>query len=421
MIVAYLVNQYPHVSHTFIRREIVGVEAAGATVRRFAIRPPGKDVVDPADIEERTRTRSLLAAGKVALVLAAIAMFFRHPVRWIRAFAAAWRMGRAANRRVRHIIYLIEACLLVRWLRECEAQHLHTHFGTNPAAVALLTRILGGPPYSFTVHGPEEFDRPDALSLRDKIARAAFVVAISSFGRSQLFRWARLEDWNKIRIVRCGVDAAFLDAGPLPAADNSRLVCVGRLAEQKGQLLLVAAAARLAAAGYEFELVLAGDGPMRSMIEDAIRTHGLTNRVRITGWLSNDAVRREMAAARAVVLPSFAEGLPVVLMEALAIGRPVVTTYVAGIPELVHDGVNGWLVPAGDVAALTTALTQALDATPDELEAMGVAGAEAVQQAHNAANEAAKLAAFFRAPNTTEVNTSATELTPRLATGRGVS
>ena len=406
MIVAYLVNQYPHVSHSFIRREIVGVEVAGVTVHRFAIRPPGNDLVDPADIAELAQTRSVLATGKVTLVLGAILMLVRHPVRCVRAFAVAWQMGCAANRRLRHIVYLIEACLLVRWLRECKAEHLHAHFGTNPAAVARLTRILGGPAYSFTVHGPEEFDRPDSLSLRDKIAGAAFVVAISSFGRSQLFRWARFEDWNKIRIVRCGVDAAFLEAGPLPVTDNARFVCVGRLTEQKGQLLLVAAAAQLATAGYEFDLVLAGDGPMRSVIEDAIRTYDLSNRVRITGWLSNDAVRREMAGARVVVLPSFAEGLPVVLMEALAIGRPVVTTYVAGIPELVRDGVNGWLVPAGDVAALTGALAQALEATPEELEAMGTAGAEAVQHAHNAAHEAAKLARFFRDPTAPEVAAS---------------
>jgi glycosyltransferase involved in cell wall biosynthesis len=397
MIVAYLVNQYPHVSHTFIRREIAGVEAAGVAVRRFAIRPPVKDLVDPADLAERDRTRCILAAGKLQLLCALFLAFVRNPVRWLRAFRTAWRMGGAAGHRVRHIAYLAEACVLARWLRDCGADHLHAHFGTNPAAVALLTRILGGPPYSFTVHGPEEFDRPESLSLREKIAGAAFVVAISSFGRSQLFRWARLEDWDKIRIVRCGVDSAFLDTGSLPVPDVPRLVCVGRLAEQKGQLLLVAAAARLADAGHRLELVLAGDGPMRPQIEEAIRTHGLGDSVRITGWLSNDAVRAEMAAARAVVLPSFAEGLPVVLMEALALGRPVVTTFVAGIPELVRDGVNGWLVPAGDVAALTSALESALGATPAELAAMGAAGAEAARAAHDAAREAAKLAALFEA------------------------
>jgi glycosyltransferase involved in cell wall biosynthesis len=419
MIVAYLVNQYPHVSHTFIRREIAGVEAAGLTVRRFAIRPPGKDLVDPADAAECVRTRSLLAAGKFRLLLAALLMLVLHPIRCLRAFRAAWRMGGAAGRRTRHLIYLVEACLLVRWLRGCGAGHLHTHFGTNPAAVALLARILGGPPYSFTVHGPEEFDRPEALSLRDKVAGAAFVVAISSFGRSQLYRWARLEDWGKVRLVRCGVDGAFLAAGPLPVPDVPRLVCVGRLAEQKGQLLLVAAVARLADAGRDVELVLAGDGPMRPDVERAIREQNLGDRVRITGWLSNDAVRAEMAAARAVVLPSFAEGLPVVLMEALVLGRPVVTTHIAGIPELVRHEVNGWLVPAGDVAALTAALGDALGATPDELAAMGAAGAKAARAAHDASREAAKLAALFT--NAGRDGEKAVEAGSRRAAGRVAS
>jgi colanic acid/amylovoran biosynthesis glycosyltransferase len=395
MIVAYLVNQYPHVSHSFIRREIAGVEAAGLDVQRFAVRPAG-EVVDPADRVERDRTRSILAAGKGRIALAGIAAFVRNPVGWLRAFGAAWRLGAAAGRRLRHLVYLAEACLLVRWLRECGAIHLHAHFGTNPAAVALLTRLLGGPPYSFTVHGPEEFDRPDALSLGEKIAGAVFVVAISSFGRSQLYRWARPDDWAKVRVVRCGVDAAFLGSNPIPIPSTPRLVCVGRLAEQKGQLLLVAAAAKLAAAGHEFELVLAGDGPMRPLIEAAVQEHDLADRVSITGWLSNDAVRAVMTASRVVVLPSFAEGLPVVLMEALALGRPVVTTHIAGIPELVHHGVSGWLVPAGDVDALVYALADALSATPDELADMGAAGAEVVRSRHDAQREAATLATLFR-------------------------
>ncbi|VTU01961.1 glycoside hydrolase : Glycosyl transferases group 1 family protein OS=Lyngbya aestuarii BL J GN=M595_2125 PE=4 SV=1: Glycos_transf_1 [Gemmataceae bacterium] len=417
MIVAYLVNQYPHVSHSFIRREIVGVEAAGVTVKRFAVRPPGADIVDPADRAEVARTRSLLGAGKPALLLAVLGMLLAHPVRWFRALRTAWRLGGAAGKRLRHLIYLVEACLLVRWLRECRAEHLHTHFGTNPAAVALLARTLGGPPYSFTVHGPEEFDRPDALSLREKIAGAAFVVAISSFGRSQLYRWARYEDWGKVRVVRCGVDATFLDDGPLPPAENTRFVCVGRLAEQKGQLLLVAAAARLAEAGHDFELVLAGDGPMRREVEAAVHEHGLEGRVRITGWLSNAQVRAEMVAARAMVLPSFAEGLPVVIMEALALGRPVVTTFVAGIPDLVRDGETGWLVPAGDVGRLADALAAALDATPEELAVMGAAGAEAVRAAHNAATEGRKLAALFASGG--KHSDDAAEPAPRLSIAGG--
>lgn len=389
--VGYLVNQYPHVSHSFIRREIAGVEAAGISVFRFTVRRPNVELVDPQDRKEAEETRVLLDTGPVRLAVAVAVAVVTRPVRMMRAARRAWRLGGRSGRRLRPFVYLAEACLLRRWLVRDRVQHLHAHFGTNSTDVALLCRELGGPPYSFTVHGPEEFDRPEALSLGDKIAAAAFVVAISSFGRSQLFRWSRPEDWAKIRVIRCGVDAAFLQDGPLPVAAGDRLVCVGRLAEQKGQLLLIEAAARLARLGVGFELVLAGDGPMRPVIEAAIAGHQLRSRVRITGWLSNDAVRAEIAASRVVVLPSFAEGLPVVLMEALALGRPVVTTYVAGIPELVRDGETGWLVPAGDVTALTDALKEALTASVDRLAEMGRAGAAAVRAAHDALGEAAKL------------------------------
>src|SRR5262249_11021294 len=164
------------------------------------------------------------------------------------------------------------------------------------------------PPYSFTVHGPEEFDRPDSLSLTDKIVNASFVAAVSSFGRSQLFRWAPAEDWPKVAVVRCGVDAAFLSGGAQPIVGTRRLVCVGRLSEQKGQVLLLEALSRLAAADVPFEMVLAGDGPMRGIVEQQIQRLALQDRVRITGWLSNAAVRQEILAARVMVLPSFAEG-----------------------------------------------------------------------------------------------------------------
>jgi glycosyltransferase involved in cell wall biosynthesis len=288
--------------------------------------------------------------------------------------------------------------VLEGWLRRARVDHIHAHFGTNSATVALLCRSLDGPGYSFTVHGPEEFDKPEFIGLGEKVRHAAFVVTISSFGRSQLFRWTRHEDWWKLKVVRCGLDADHLHvpATPVPAAH--RLVCVARLSEQKGHLLLVKAAARLAEQGVEYELLLAGDGPMRPEIERAIAQRGLQQRVRLAGLMGAEQVRDAIVGSRALVLPSFAEGLPVVVMEALALGRPVITSAVAGTPELVETGVTGWLVPAGSVEALVDALRAALDAEPSRLAAMGRAGAALVARLHDAAAEAAKLAALFRAP-----------------------
>jgi glycosyltransferase involved in cell wall biosynthesis len=281
-----------------------------------------------------------------------------------------------------------------------QINHVHTHFGTNSTTVALLTRVLGGPRYSFTVHGPEEFDQPAALGLPEKIDRAAFVVGVSSFGRSQLMRWCPHEQWDKLKVVHCGLDAMFLEtAGQAHTTDASasspRLVCVGRLCEQKGQLLLVEAVGRLVCEGIDVQLTLVGDGEMRPQIEALVSRLGIGASVHITGWATAQQVRQALLDARAMVLPSFAEGLPVVLMEAMALQRVVVTTYVAGIPELVQDGRSGLLVPAGDVEVLVDALRRVLRMEGRQLRDIGLAAAERVRQRHDARQEAARLADHF--------------------------
>ena len=395
--VGYLVNRYPAVSHAFIRREIAGVEARGVEVLRYSIRGvPESELVDPADRAERGRTKVVLD-GAAPLLGSLLAQAILGPSRFLRAFGKAWSLGARSGKRLLHLAYLAEACRLRRWLRRDAAVHLHAHFGTNPATVALLCRILGGPPYSFTVHGPEEFDRPESLGLDEKIRGAEFVVAISEFGRSQLMRWTPAADWAKLQVVRCGVDGDFLEKdGVPPPPDRPRLVCVGRLCGDKGQLVLVEAAGRLAREGREFELVLVGDGESRAGIEEKIRALGLGGRVVLKGWLDGAGVRREIAEARALVLPSFAEGLPVVIMEALAMGRPVLSTYIAGIPELVRPGVNGWLVTAGAVDELVDRLREALDVPAARLAELGQAGRAAVAERHDSRREAARLADRFR-------------------------
>jgi colanic acid/amylovoran biosynthesis glycosyltransferase len=173
---------------------------------------------------------------------------------------------------------------------------------------------------------------------------------------------------------------------------------VGRLCEQKGQLLLVEAARALASRGVDFKLVLAGDGEMRGPIERLIARYGLQAQVRITGWISSAQVRDEILAARALVLPSFAEGLPVVIMEAMALRRPVLTTYVAGIPELVCQGDNGWLFPAGCVEALTEAMLDCLQQPVEVLQRMGEAACRRVLERHDIDTEAARLTRHFKVP-----------------------
>jgi glycosyltransferase involved in cell wall biosynthesis len=259
----------------------------------------------------------------------------------------------------------------------------------------MFASALGGVPFSMTIHGPSEFDKPEALGLGEKIGRAAFVATVCEYGRSQLFRWSDYHDWAKVHVVRSGVERKFLEVGPVPIPETRRLISIGRLVEAKGQLLLVEAVARLAAEGLRFELVLVGDGPMRGPIERLINAQGLGDHVRLAGWLTSAQVRDEIIASCALVMASFAEGLPMVLMETLALGRPVVGTYVAGIPELVQPGSCGWLVPPGSVDALTDAIREVLLAPVAQLERMGRAGAALVAERHDPALVAAEMAALI--------------------------
>jgi len=397
MNIAYLVNQYPKISHSFIRREILALERQGYKVQRLAMRGWKDELRDEEDVRERALTRYVLQDGALAMAMDVVRMAVKRPVRFAKALALACKIGLRADRPLPlHLIYLAEACRIVPWMAAHGARHLHAHFGTNSTEVAMLASMLGGPSYSFTVHGPEEFDKPELLWLGEKIRRSAFVVAVSSFGRSQLFRWAAYADWAKVQVVHCGIDPGFHAVPPRPSPAAPRLVCVGRLCEQKGQMLLVRAVQAVVAKGIPIHLVLAGDGEMRGEIETLIAANNLGSHISITGWINGDQVREVMLSARAMVLPSFAEGLPVVVMEAMALRRPVLTTYIAGIPELVRHGETGWLFPAGDVDALAAALEACLAAPPAQLEAMGEAGHQRVLARHAVDTEAAKLAQLMR-------------------------
>jgi len=395
--IAYVVNQYPKATHTFIRREILALERRGFEVQRIALRGWDAVLVDEEDQQERTRTRYVLRDGISGLLWALLRTLLIAPRRFFLALALALRMGWRAERALPyHLASLAEACRMLPWLKSFRTRHVHAHFGTNSAEVAMLAHVLGGPPYSFTVHGPEEFDKAQFLGIAEKVRRSAFVVAISSYGRGQLYRWVESAHRAKVKVVHCGLEAAFQNVTAVPSPAVPRLICVGRLCVDKGQLLLVEAAHRLARKGIEFELVLAGDGELRAELESLIGNSGLSDRVRITGWISGHQVRAEILAARGLVLPSLAEGLPIVIMEAMALRRPVLTTYVGAIPELVLAGENGWLFAAGSIDDLAAALEDFLSTPLDELEKMGEAARRRVLERHSIDSEAEKLAELFR-------------------------
>lgn len=387
--IAYLTSAYARASDSFVRAEVLRLREMGHEVITFSItEPPASERVDAEVQAEHARTEYILGRGLARLAIAAGLEFLRSPARAMGALRLALRCGWPGWRgRLWPLAYIIEACYLARRLRERGVAHLHNHIGEGSAVVAMLASALSGVPYSLTIHGPGEFDRPERLALGEKIARSRFTAAISDYGRSQLMRWTDHAHWPRIRVIRCGVQLP--PAVPeMPA--TPRFVCVGRLAPEKGHLVLVDALARLRDLP-PFEVTIVGDGPTRACIESIARERGVADRLRIAGWGSAAAVREAIAGAQALLVPSFAEGLPVVIMEAFALGRPVIAAHIAAIPELVRPRVSGWLVAPGSDEALAEAMREALSADRGTLARMGEAGRALVRDRHDQRREVERL------------------------------
>lgn len=397
MKLAYLMNTYPVTSATFIRREIAAIEANGVPVARFAIRRWGDRLVDPLDQAEVARTHYLMSGNMAGLLLAFLADLVTRPHRLARALPAWFGLVRAARGRiVPHVAYLMQAAALRRAAAKIGIDHIHCHYCTNTAAVAMLCRLTGGPRYSFTVHGPDELVDLPGAGIRAKIENAHAVVAITDYCRGRLAEHVDARTATRIHIVHCGLKLEdFPDTAGPPA--GSALVCVGRLCPQKGQVHIPAAVAAVRDRFPDLRVVLIGDGESRRDVEAEIARHGVGDRVTLAGWRSNAEVRAMLRDARALLLPSYAEGLPIVIMEAFALRRPALTTTIAGIPELV-DASCGWLVPPGDHDALVAALTDAMAADETRLAAMGAEGRARVAQRHDLARIAPQLLALFAAP-----------------------
>ncbi len=399
---AYLLNTYPAPSGTFIRNEIRALEQLGQPVRRLAVRHFAGTLVDPADIDERDRTQYLLDGNTGGLLAAGLRALVTNPGGVARALPA-WRalLRNSGGGWIRHAAYLMQAAFLREQARQHGISHVHSHFGNNAPAVAMLSFLMGGPTYSFTSHGPDEFSDAHRLSFDLKITHASFVVAISEFCRTTLLSLARSDaDAHKIHIVRCGLELDQFTAAPPVPPDNQTLVCVGRLCPQKGQVHIPAAVAALRQRFPALRVILVGDGESRAAIEAEIALHGVADHVILHGWGTNEQVRRLIGDSRALLLPSYAEGLPVVIMEAFAMGRPVISTTIAGIPELVDDSC-GWLVPPGEHDPLVAAMADALSASPDRLTRMGQVGRDRVTRLHDRRVLAGELEELFSAAKQT--------------------
>lgn len=394
MKLAYLLNAYPMTSTTFIRREIEAHERAGYEVKRFAIRPWDQALVDPKDIEEAKISYYLLGQGVLVLVMAFFRELFTNPLGLAKAMLATFRMmGNAQGKRLKQLAYLLEAVLLKQKTVEQRIDHLHTHFSTNSASVAMLSFLMGGPRYSITVHGPDELFEMSENSLTQKVHHAAFVAAITHYCRWVVDTHTGGSYTDKIHIVRCGLNPDEFKT-PSDVPSNKDLVCVGRICKAKAQVLLVDAIGEIAKRHPDVRLMLIGDGDQRPAVEAKIAQLKLENHIELAGWKQNDDVREALVQSRALILPSLAEGLPIVIMESLALGRPVLTTEVYGIPELV-DASCGWLAQPGDKETLVQCLDALLSKAPKELSQMGITGRGRVLEFHDQNANAAQLRDLF--------------------------
>jgi colanic acid/amylovoran biosynthesis glycosyltransferase len=403
--IAYLCGHYPAVSHTFILREVNALRRLGADVRTLSIRPAqDHELLCDLDREAFETTYAVLPPKPGDLVAAHLRGLLTRPARYFATLGLAMSLSRPGLRgRLWALFYFAEAIVLWRQCVKQGVTHVHAVFANVAADVALLVAHFGDGrrgerwTWSLAVHGSTEFYDVYNHRLREKVERAELVTCISDFCRSQLMMQVDTEHWDKMRVVHCGVDLAdFSPNGNRPAAstDSVELLCVGRMVHLKGYGLVVEAIAELRRRGLDVTATFVGEGPSRAEVEGAARDAGIAQHVTFAGAVAQDEMSRYYERADIFCMSSFAEGLPVVLIEAMAMKLPVVSTRVAAIPELVEDGVSGLLVPPARADLLADAI-EALARDPERRRAMGEAGRRAVASEFDVHRSAQQLHEIF--------------------------
>ena len=361
--VGYLLSRYPAISHTFFLKEVLGLRERGLTIEAASINHPDRPRQDlpPVEAAEADQTYYVKPSSIPAVALQVFIIALANPgVAW-RGLLAALRLGEFdLLRRAFALFYLAEALLVGDWMRRRSLHHLHVHFGGAVATVGMIAAQAWQIPWSLTLHGPDEFFDQEAFYLRQKIESASFIVCISDFCRSQVLRIAPNLDHSRLEVVRLGVACEALQPSQakVESGQPMHLACTGRMVAAKGHRILLEAIAALAEEKIQVTCTLIGDGPERASLEALTLSLGIAHQVRFLGAMAHQPTLAEVAKADVFVLASFAEGLPVALMEAMALGVPCVSTTIAAIPELIHSGQNGLLVPPANSAALAAALRQ---------------------------------------------------------------
>jgi glycosyltransferase involved in cell wall biosynthesis len=394
--VGYLISQYPAVNHTFILREIRTLRALGFDIRVVSIRQPDRapNALSAEEADEYARTSFVLGTGAATIAVIHTRTFFASPLRYLKTLALALSLGGWNIRKaLQHALYFGEAVIVGHRLSHQGVRHAHTHFASN---VMLLASRLFPISFSMTIHGPDEFNDTVGFHMAEKVAAALFVATISHFASSQTMRASESRHWHKIYTLPLGVDPdAFAPRTP-PSTKPFEILCVGRLAPVKAHLVLLEVIGLLIKAGRkDLRLVLVGNGPARREIEQEIARQKLEDWVRLEGALNHDRVIEFYRRASLFALASFAEGVPVVLMEAMAMEVPCVATWVAGVPELIRDGIDGLLVPPAHPEALASAIMRLMD-DPALAVRLGRSGRERVIECYNLARNVERLGKVLR-------------------------
>jgi len=396
---AYLLSRYPAVSHTFFLQEVEGLKRSGAVIETASINLPDREwsALTAVEREAAEKTFYIKAQRPPEILGKLISILFLRPGVFLRGLKAALRMEPGHIPHTCYaLFYLAEAILLGDWMRRRELTHLHVHFSGPVASVGLIASVAWKFPYSMTVHGPDEFFDQTGMALAQKIQGARFVICISDYCRSQLMRLLPPEAWKKLHVVRLGIAPALAeDPYRELAAAPINILCTGRLVSAKGQAILLMAMAELVRRNLPIHLRLIGDGPDRKALERLVDEKGLRHHVTFMGAQNHDTVLAALRDADLFVLPSFAEGVPVALMEAMAIGVPCISTFVAGIPELIRHERDGLLVPAGSVEELTAAMDRLIH-NPDERNKFRGSARARVLEHYNLPKNLELLAATFR-------------------------
>lgn len=394
MAVAYLVSEYPKLSHIFIEREIMALRALGVRVETFTVRPWQESELLSETMRREAENTTVILDSPKRLAAHQATGFRRSPGRYVAGLAGALRTGHNTPKaRTWQGFYFAEAVTLLNHMREAGLRHVHSHFANNGADVARLVARLGtaidGPDagwkWSFTMHGSSEFDAVEHFDLAGKVRAAAGVACISDYTRSQMMRLVEPEHWHKLHRVPMSVDLAaypYCDRSNRRATDPVRFLAVGRAAEAKGYPILIEAFALLRDRGVNFTAKIVGDGHLHSQLVRKVNELHLADVVQLPGAMGQDELPAEYAEADVYCLSSFMEGLPVVLMEAMSTGLPVVATSVAAVGELVTDGQTGYMVPPARADELADAMHRLAKDASGRVN-MGLAGRQAVQARHS--------------------------------------